>query len=92
MTKISLSDARIVTMRELSQRTSQVIQDVCQSGQPALITRHGKFLAAIAPVGDITVDAAIQSLVGSAPYPDETDESDALIDAETARKQLGLHP
>ncbi|MBP2404502.1 type II toxin-antitoxin system Phd/YefM family antitoxin [Streptomyces syringium] len=91
MTKVSLSEARIVTMRELSQRTSQVVQEICQSGQPALITRHGKFLAAIAPLEDVTIDAAIQSIAGRAPLPDD-DGSRTLLDPDTARRHLGLTP
>ncbi|MEU4235324.1 type II toxin-antitoxin system Phd/YefM family antitoxin [Nonomuraea sp. NPDC026600] len=41
---------RIYKMRDLNQRTAEVIQEINDSGKPAIITRHGKFVALISPL------------------------------------------
>lgn len=41
---------RIYTMRELNQRTSQVIDEIRENGEPAFITYHGRLIAIITPV------------------------------------------
>ncbi|WP_170317005.1 hypothetical protein [Acrocarpospora corrugata] len=37
-------------MRDLNQRTAEVIQEINDSGIPAIITRHGRFVAMITPL------------------------------------------
>jgi DNA-directed RNA polymerase specialized sigma24 family protein len=45
------SDAvRIYHMRDLNQRTAQVIQEINDHGKPALVTRHGRLVALITPM------------------------------------------
>ncbi|MEV6156952.1 type II toxin-antitoxin system Phd/YefM family antitoxin [Nonomuraea sp. NPDC052129] len=41
---------RIYKMRDLNQRTAEVIQEINDSGEPAIITRHGRFVALISPL------------------------------------------
>ncbi|GIH52328.1 type II toxin-antitoxin system Phd/YefM family antitoxin [Microbispora rosea] len=41
---------RIYKMRDLNQRTAEVIQEINDSGLPAVITRHGRFAAIIYPL------------------------------------------
>ncbi|MBE1586730.1 hypothetical protein ACFPOI_51215 [Nonomuraea angiospora] len=43
-------DVRIYKMRDLNQRTAEVIQEINDSGKPAIITRHGRFVALISPL------------------------------------------
>ncbi|MEV4751638.1 hypothetical protein AB0K21_35215 [Streptosporangium sp. NPDC049248] len=43
-------DVRIYKMRDLNQRTAEVIQEINESGKPAIITRHGRFVALISPL------------------------------------------
>ena len=56
---VDLSAAKIYTMRELNQNTAQVIDEINRSGQPAAVTKHGRFIALITPL----VNARIESLV-----------------------------
>ncbi|MDA8331307.1 MAG: type II toxin-antitoxin system prevent-host-death family antitoxin [Candidatus Dormibacteraeota bacterium] len=37
-------------MRDLSRNTSRVVQDVARTGRPALVTVHGRPLAALVPI------------------------------------------
>ncbi|GAB2947677.1 hypothetical protein ACFMQL_10015 [Nonomuraea fastidiosa] len=43
-------DVRIYKMRDLNQRTAEVIQEINESGRPAIVTRHGRFVALISPL------------------------------------------
>lgn len=45
------------TMRELNQRTAAVMQAINDSGQPAAITRRGRFVAIIYPVVSEQIEA-----------------------------------
>jgi antitoxin (DNA-binding transcriptional repressor) of toxin-antitoxin stability system len=48
--QINLRQSRVVSMRELNQQTSAVIDEINKSGQPALLTKHGHFVALITPL------------------------------------------
>src|SRR6516225_4079322 len=41
---------QVYTMRHLNQHTASTIEEINQSGKPAIITRHGRFVAAIYPL------------------------------------------
>lgn len=41
-----------VTIRELSRNTGQVLDEVQQTGRPALVTRNGRLVAALIPLDD----------------------------------------
>jgi prevent-host-death family protein len=41
-----------ITIRELSRNTAGVIDDVQKSRRPALVTRNGKFVAAVVPIDE----------------------------------------
>lgn len=56
---ISLSEANVYTMRQLNQDTARVIEQINDSGVPAAITKHGRFVALIQPLAG----AAIESMV-----------------------------
>ncbi|GII00435.1 type II toxin-antitoxin system Phd/YefM family antitoxin [Planobispora takensis] len=48
--RIGRADMQIYKMRDLNQRTAEVIQEINDSGKPAVITRHGRFVALITPL------------------------------------------
>jgi prevent-host-death family protein len=49
---------RVYTMTELNQQTARVLEEVNESGRPAVITRHGRFLAMLTPLAAGQVEAA----------------------------------
>lgn len=56
-----VAEARIYTMRELSQRTAQVIDELNRFNQQALITRHGKPIAVITPLANAHIESFVLS-------------------------------
>ena len=48
---VNEAQARIYTMRDLNQRTAEVMRDIEEHGRPAFITKHGRFVAVIRPLG-----------------------------------------
>jgi prevent-host-death family protein len=56
---VELGEAKIYTMRELNQNTAQVIEEINRTGQPAAVTKHGRFVALITPL----LGAQVESLV-----------------------------
>ena len=46
----STDDALVYTMRDLNQQASRIMAEIENSGQPAFITRHGRFVAVITPL------------------------------------------
>jgi prevent-host-death family protein len=41
-----------VSIRELQRDVSRVVQEVATTGRPALVTRHGRLMAALVPVAE----------------------------------------
>ena len=58
-TEAQIGNERIVTMRELSQNTSGVIDEILESGRPAFLTRRGQFIAMIKPLEAGAVERAV---------------------------------
>lgn len=58
-----LASAQLVTMRELNQHTADVIREINEKGTPALITRHGRFVAMLTPLAGTAVESAALSAV-----------------------------
>ena len=52
---------RVYTMTELNQQTARVLEAVNESGRPAVITRHGRFLAMLTPLAAGQVESAALS-------------------------------
>jgi len=77
---------RVYTMRELNQRTAEVIKEINESGKPGVITRHGRFVALITPLANKDVEAAVLSAVLAAGGGGK----DELID--TGRKRNSWPP
>jgi prevent-host-death family protein len=51
---------RVYTMTELNQHTARVLEEVNESGRPAVVTRHGRFLALLTPLAGVE-SAALSS-------------------------------
>jgi prevent-host-death family protein len=45
-----------VTIRELGRNASRVVRDVEVSGRPALVTKHGRVVAAVVPVDEVELE------------------------------------
>lgn len=58
---VELGEAKIYTMRELNQNTAQVIDEVNRSGQPAAVTKHGRFVALITPLRGTQIESLVLS-------------------------------
>ncbi|MDT5042007.1 MAG: hypothetical protein QOE51_2992, partial [Actinoplanes sp.] len=57
--RIELPNARIVTMRELNQHTAAVMEEINQSGQPAVVSKHGQFVAMITPLAGHSIESLV---------------------------------
>lgn len=68
---------RIYTMTELNQQTARVLEEVNESGRPAVITRHGRFVAMLTPLSAGQVEAAALS---RGPVADEVRRRRAAVD------------
>lgn len=78
--KASLGNAKIYTMRELNQRTAQVVEEVNQSGRPAIVTKHGRFVALIMPLQDAHIESMV---LREGPIAEEVDRRAVNPDSAT---------
>ena len=51
------------TMRELNQRTGQVMGEILEHQRPAYITKHGRFIAKIVPLEPAKVESAVHAAI-----------------------------
>jgi prevent-host-death family protein len=51
------------TMRDLNQRTGQVMDEIQKYQQPAYITKHGRFIAKIIPLEPAKVESAVHAAI-----------------------------
>lgn len=58
-----VSNAHVYTMRDLNQHTADVIREINESGEPAVITRHGRFVALIKPLVGVNVESTVLGAV-----------------------------
>ena len=59
--KYELDQAKVYTMRQLNQQAAAVLDEINRSGQPAVITRHGRFVAMITPLAGMKVESLVLS-------------------------------
>jgi antitoxin (DNA-binding transcriptional repressor) of toxin-antitoxin stability system len=52
-------DALVYTMRDLNQQTAAVLSKIEQTGKPAFITKHGRFVAIITPLTPGRVESRV---------------------------------
>jgi len=60
-TRTELANVKTYTMRELNQSTAQVLEEINDSHQPAVITKHGRFIALITPLRDVEIEGLVLS-------------------------------
>lgn len=66
-TPVGVESSQTYTMRELNQRTAEVMREINDSGRPAAITRRGRFIALITPLASEQVEsAALQAALNAA--------------------------
>jgi antitoxin (DNA-binding transcriptional repressor) of toxin-antitoxin stability system len=51
--------ALVYTVRDLNQKTASVLSKIEQTGKPAFITRHGRFVAVIRPLSPRQVESRV---------------------------------
>lgn len=49
---------RTYTVSQLNQQTAQVLDEVTASGRPAVVTKHGRFVALLTPLAAAGVESA----------------------------------
>jgi prevent-host-death family protein len=72
-----------VSIRDLSRRTSSVVNDVMTTGKPALVTKHGKPVAAVIPFDEADLEDLVLSKTPE--YGDDLAAANAELKAGTTR-------
>ena len=73
--KVDLGSARIITVRELSRDTAAVLREINESGEPAIVSKHGRLVAMLAPLDGAKLElVALQSASSALPDPDMIDD------------------
>jgi antitoxin (DNA-binding transcriptional repressor) of toxin-antitoxin stability system len=57
----SVEAARVYSVSQLNQHTAQVLEEINQSKRPAVVTRHGRFVALITPLAGVGVESVVLS-------------------------------
>ena len=86
MTKqdLSLNSSQTYTMRELNQRTADVMREINESGRPAAITRRGRIIAVITPMANANVEAiALEAVIAAAENDSQLVGERTITKAET---------
>ncbi|GAA1266204.1 type II toxin-antitoxin system Phd/YefM family antitoxin [Saccharothrix xinjiangensis] len=60
-TKTALANVKTYTMRELNQNTAHVLDEINDSHKPAIITKHGRFVALVTPLRDVEIEQLVLS-------------------------------
>lgn len=92
---LSVKNTQIYTMRDLNQRTAQVLQEINDAGEPALVTRHGRFVALITPLLNRGLERRLVAAAVEAGEPLDEDENSpgegqGVYNAEEVAEQLGV--
>ena len=58
-TQVGDDDALVYTVRELNQQTPRLMEEIEEAGKPAIITRHGRFIAVITPLAPGQVESRV---------------------------------
>lgn len=68
---VNLAAARIITVRELTRDTAAVLREINDKSEPALVTRHGRFVALLTPLEGTKLEVrALDRLGSELPDPD----------------------
>jgi antitoxin (DNA-binding transcriptional repressor) of toxin-antitoxin stability system len=79
-------------MRELSQRTAQVMKEISDSGEPALITLRGRFVALITPLtnGELESKLISAALADGVAETHQSLEDHPPLSTEDVARKLGI--
>lgn len=72
-----------VSIRDLSRKTSSVVDGVVTTGRPALVTKHGKPVAALIPFAEADLEDLVLSKVEE--YSDDLAAANAELAAGKTR-------
>jgi prevent-host-death family protein len=59
MSRVDGGDPLVYTVRDLGQRTGSIMDEIEKTGQPAFITKHGRFVAIITPLAPGQVESRV---------------------------------
>ncbi|WP_181578314.1 type II toxin-antitoxin system prevent-host-death family antitoxin [Arthrobacter sp. AQ5-05] len=86
-----VASSHTYNMRELNQNTAKVIQEINESGEPALITRQGRPVALITPLANERVEAAVLGAVlESVSQLGSSEPLGEVQDTEELARELGI--
>ena len=84
-----------VSIRELQRNVSKVVDEVATTGRPALVTRHGRLMAALVPVAERDLDFILANapvFVGAAREADVDLRAGRARPADAVLAELGEEP
>ena len=61
--RVGDNEALVFTMRELNQQTPRLIKEIQKTGNPAVITRHGRFVVTIAALAAGQVESEVMPVI-----------------------------
>ena len=82
----------IVTMTDLGQRAGEVMAAIAL-GRTALVTKHGRFIAALVPLDSVETDRELLGFIASEAEwaePDALEQDDSLSTTSDVAARLGL--
>lgn len=80
---------RLITVKQFSSNTAGLIEELAESGESAIIVRHGRLLATLSPIsGDDVLHEAFERLAQELPDAQEIRSDDSISIAELRRRQL----
>ena len=90
--QLKLSETKTYTMRELNQRTARIMDEINDSGAPAAITKHGRFIALITPLRDAAIETMVLAHGKLADVLNEraTDSAPVAFSPDQVKEQLTL--
>lgn len=72
-----------VSIRDLSRKASSVVADVVTTGRPALVTKHGKPVAAVIPFAETDLEDLV--LAKAPEFSDDLAAANAELEAGKTR-------
>jgi len=81
--RIDLGHARVVSMRELNQLTSAVIDELNRDGKQAVVTKHGLFVALLTPLAGHHIESVVLA---------EDHQVQELLEAQDTAEAAGNTP
>jgi prevent-host-death family protein len=84
VSKVRNDEVRIYKVRDLNHDTARVLKEVNDSGRPAVITKHGRFVAMLTPLEGRNVEGLLLDAVLRAEQADGVEPEGAQSTMSTA--------